>query len=52
MLQDMAVRTASTLISEETGRKLKTVTVNEIRTEINETDSDYDREKLQERLAK
>ncbi|HRE49532.1 MAG TPA: chaperonin GroEL [Aggregatilineales bacterium] len=84
MLQDIAVLTGGTVISEETGRKLENVTINdlgrarkvvatkedttvvdgagdeaairgrvaEIRTEIDRTTSDYDREKLQERLAK
>jgi chaperonin GroEL len=84
MLNDIAVLTGGTVISEETGRKLETVTmsdlgragkitstkeatvlvdgagdptaiqgrINEIRKEIELTPSDYDREKLQERLAK
>ncbi|MDZ4158246.1 MAG: chaperonin GroEL, partial [Anaerolineaceae bacterium] len=84
MLQDVAVLTGATVISEETGRKLETVTVadlgraekvvsdkdnttiiggkgeeaqikgriEQIRIEIDKTTSDYDREKLQERLAK
>ncbi len=84
MLQDIAVLTGGTVISEETGRKLETVTLNdlgraakvtstkedtvivdgagdekaikgrieEIRKEIELSTSDYDREKLQERLAK
>jgi len=84
MLEDMAVLTGGTLISEETGRKLesieltdlgtvKRVTITkenttfvdgagnkkhiearcaEIRGQIEETSSEYDREKLQERLAK
>src|SRR5690242_1516126 len=84
MLQDMAILTGGTVISEEVGLKLENsdldllgrarkivVTkdettivdgagdpeqisgrVNQIRTEIENTDSDYDREKLQERLAK
>ncbi len=84
MLQDIAVLTGATVISEETGRKLETVTVadlgraekvvsdkdnttliggkgeevqikgriEQIRIEIEKTTSDYDREKLQERLAK
>jgi chaperonin GroEL len=84
MLQDIAVLTGATVISEETGRKLETVTVadlgraekvvsdkdnttivggkgkeeeihgriEQIRIEIDKTTSDYDREKLQERLAK
>ena len=84
MLQDIAVLTGATVISEETGRKLETTTVqdlgtaekvqsdkdnttviggkgdskaikgriDQIRVEIDKTTSDYDREKLQERLAK
>ncbi|HEX4702574.1 MAG TPA: chaperonin GroEL [Pseudonocardiaceae bacterium] len=84
MLQDMAILTGGTLISEDVGLKLDsadlsllgrarkvTVTkdettivegagdaeqiqgrVNQIRAEIEKSDSDYDREKLQERLAK
>jgi chaperonin GroEL len=84
MLQDIAVLTGGTVISEETGRKLETVTlddlgraakvvstkddttiidgageeaaihgrIEEIRREIDNSTSDYDREKLQERLAK
>jgi chaperonin GroEL len=84
MLRDIAVLTGGTVISEETGRKLETVTledlgraakvvsskddttvvdgmgdeaaikgrIEEIRIEIENSTSDYDREKLQERLAK
>ncbi len=84
MLQDIAILTGASVISEETGRKLDTATVqdlgtaekvqsdkdnttiiggkgdskeikariNQIRVEIEKTTSDYDREKLQERLAK
>ncbi|PTW90698.1 chaperonin GroEL [Microbacteriaceae bacterium MWH-Ta3] len=84
MLQDIAILTGGTVISEELGIKLDGVTldmlgtarkiviskdettivegggtpeavagrVNQIRAEIEKTDSDYDREKLQERLAK
>ena len=84
MLEDMATLTGATVISEEVGRKLDTVTVddlgrarrvvatkenttfvdgggsedairgriNQIRAQIDDTTSDYDREKLQERLAK
>jgi chaperonin GroEL len=84
MLRDIAILTGGTVISEETGRKLETVTVQdlgraakvvstkedttvvdgageesaiqgrieEIRKEIELSTSDYDREKLQERLAK
>jgi len=84
MLQDIAILTGATVISEETGRKLETVAIEDlgqaekvvsnkddttiisgkgdakaikgrieqIRVEIDNTTSDYDREKLQERLAK
>ncbi len=84
MLQDIAVLTGASVISEETGRKLETTTIadlgraekvvadkdnttvvggkgeekeirgriEQIRVEIDKTTSDYDREKLQERLAK
>jgi chaperonin GroEL len=84
MMNDIATLTGGTVISEETGRKLETVTLNdlghaakvtatkentvivdgagdekaikgrieEIRKEIELSTSDYDREKLQERLAK
>jgi chaperonin GroEL len=84
MLQDIAVLTGGQVISEETGRKLETTTVQdlgraekvvsdkenttivggkgkkgdiegrikEIRIEIDKSTSDYDKEKLQERLAK
>ncbi|HEV8560294.1 MAG TPA: chaperonin GroEL [Actinophytocola sp.] len=84
MLQDMAILTGGTVISEDVGLKLENsdisllgkarkivVTkdettivegdgdaeqiqgrVNQIRAEIDKSDSDYDREKLQERLAK
>ncbi len=84
MLQDIAILTGGTVISEETGRKLETATlqdlgradkvvvdkenttiiggkgkksavearINEIRAEIEKATSDYDKEKLQERLAK
>ena len=84
MLNDIAVLTGGTVISEETGRKLETVVlqdlgraakvvstkedtvivdgageeskikgrIEEIRREIDASTSDYDREKLQERLAK
>jgi len=84
MLQDIAVLTGGTVISEEVGRKLDSVTVEDlgrarrviadkdnttivegkgeakdiearikqIRTEIDISTSDYDKEKLQERLAK
>ena len=84
MLQDMAILTGGTVISEEVGLKLDATTldllgrarkvvvtkdettivegsgddemikgrVNQIRAESEKSDSDYDREKLQERLAK
>ena len=84
MLQDIAVLTGGEVISEETGRKLESTTVQdlgraekvvsdkenttliggkgkksniegrikEIRIEIDKSTSDYDKEKLQERLAK
>jgi chaperonin GroEL len=84
MLQDIATLTGGTVITEELGRKLESVTVadlgragkvvsnkndttiidgagdekqikgrvDEIRVEIENSTSDYDREKLQERLAK
>ena len=84
MLQDIAILTGGTVISEEVGLKLEAATldllgkarnvvitkdettivegsgddemikgrVNQIKAEIENTDSDYDREKLQERLAK
>ena len=84
MLDDIAVLTGGTVISEEIGRKLDTVTaedlghcrrvvatkeettfvegrgsedaiqgrIKQIKAQIDETTSDFDREKLQERLAK
>ncbi len=84
MLQDIAILTGATVISEEVGLKLEAATMdflgharkvviakedtvivegsgdaeqikgrgNQIRAEIEKSDSDYDREKLQERLAK
>jgi len=84
MLQDIAILTGGTVISEETGRKLESATlqdlgrcdkvvatkddttivgghgsdedikgrINQIKAEIEVSTSDYDREKLQERLAK
>jgi chaperonin GroEL len=84
MLQDIATVTGATLINEETGRKLDSITVedfgrarkvtatkedctivegkgseaeiegriHQIRTRIEDTSSEFDREKLQERLAK
>jgi len=84
MLEDIAVLTGGTVISEDLGMKLETVKINDlgrakkitvdkenttivegagdtssiqgrikqIKTQMEETSSDYDREKLQERLAK
>ncbi|MDP6669223.1 MAG: chaperonin GroEL [Candidatus Krumholzibacteria bacterium] len=84
MLEDIAILTGGTLVSEEMGRKLDSVTledlgsakritidkenttivegageegavsarVNQLRKQIEDTTSDYDREKLQERMAK
>ena len=84
MLQDIAILTGGTVITEEMGRKLESVTIDDlgkaekvvstkddttivggkgdvsgikgrieqIRVEIDKSTSDYDREKLQERLAK
>ncbi|MBG81902.1 MAG: chaperonin GroEL [SAR202 cluster bacterium] len=84
MLEDIAILTGGTVISEEIGRKLDSITLDdlgkckqvvvskdettfvdgdgsadaltgrkaEIETQIADTTSDYDREKLQERLAK
>jgi len=84
MLQDIAILTGGTVITEEMGRKLESVTmedlgraekvistkddttivggqgdlaaikgrIDQIRVEIDKSTSDYDREKLQERLAK
>ncbi len=84
MLQDIAILTGASVISEETGRKLDSAALDdlgtcdrvvvkkedttvvggtgsksaiqgrmkEIQTQVDETTSDYDREKLQERLAK
>jgi len=84
MLQDIAILTGGTVISEEMGRKLETATIsdlgradkvvatkedttiiggkgkeedikariNQIKAEIEVSTSDYDKEKLQERLAK
>jgi chaperonin GroEL len=84
MLQDIAILTGATVISEETGRKLESATladlgvaekvistkddttviggkgdapqikgrIEQIRVEIDQSTSDYDKEKLNERLAK
>jgi chaperonin GroEL len=84
MLEDIAILTGGTVISEETGRRLDSATlddfgqarrvsstkddttiveghgfesaiqarINQIKTQIEDTTSEYDREKLQERMAK
>ena len=84
MMQDIAILTGATMISEETGRKIESIAIadlgraekivstkddttiiggkgdtkaikgriDQIRVEIDKSTSDYDREKLQERLAK
>ena len=84
MLEDIAILTGGTVISEERGYKLENATldhlgsvssvsidkdnttlvggkgdendikarINQLKTQIEDSDSDYDREKLQERLAK
>lgn len=84
MLEDIAILTGGTVVSEDIGMKLESITVdqlgtakkitvdkenttivegageheaiqgrvNQIKAQIDETSSDYDREKLQERLAK
>ena len=63
MLQDIAILTGGKVISQEVGLELKDATldmlkneiaarVDQIKTEIANTTSDFDREKLQERLAK
>ena len=66
MLQDLAILTGGQVISEEVGLKLENTTLDLLGSakriiitkdettviEIDNTDSDYDREKLQERLAK
>ena len=66
MLKDIATLTGGQVISEELGLDLKDATIEDgmgekdaiearvaqIRTQIEETTSDFDREKLQERLAK
>ena len=84
MLEDIAILTGGTVISEETGRKLDSATINDmgacrritatkdectfvegkgseeaikgrigqIKTQIEDTTSEFDREKLQERMAK
>ncbi len=58
MLEDIAILTGGKVISEDLGIKLENVKmddlgrVKQIRAQVEETTSDYDREKLQERLAK
>src|ERR687890_1385461 len=61
MLQDMAILTGGQVVSEEIGLKLENIGIELLgkarkvvvtKDEIDNTDSDYDREKLQERLAK
>ena len=61
MLQDMAILTGAQVVSDELGLKLDSIDMSVLGTakkvivskdEIANTDSDYDREKLQERLAK
>jgi chaperonin GroEL len=54
MLQDIAILTGGQVISVEGGGKEDDIKgrINQIKSEIEKTDSDYDREKLQERLAK
>lgn len=84
MLQDIAILTGGTVVSEDTGRKLDSVTledcgraekvwadkdncriiggkgnkvtlearIKQLRSELDSTTSDYDKEKIQERLAK
>jgi len=66
MLEDIAILTGGQVVSEEIGLKLENLQlvegvgaedaikgrINQIKNEIENTDSDYDREKLQERLAK
>jgi chaperonin GroEL len=63
MLEDIAILTGGQVVSEDIGIKLesitlqdlgkaKRITVKQIRAQIDDTTSDYDREKLQERLAK
>ncbi|ODU46231.1 MAG: molecular chaperone GroEL [Lysobacteraceae bacterium SCN 69-123] len=56
MLEDMAILTGGTVISEEVGLQLEKAgiqaRIKQIKAQIEETSSDYDREKLQERVAK
>src|SRR6186713_3327450 len=52
MLQDIAVLTGGTVISDEVGLQLEKATIESIRQQAEEATSDYDKEKLQERVAK
>src|SRR5581483_7826785 len=73
MLEDLAILTGGTAITEDLGRRAKNVTIDkdhttivdgagdaaaiagrvrQLRAQVEDTSSDYDREKLQERLAK
>ena len=56
MLEDIAILTGGQVIAEEVGLTLEKATIDarvkSIRTQIDEASSDYDKEKLQERLAK
>ncbi|MCA1833524.1 MAG: molecular chaperone GroEL [Actinobacteria bacterium] len=52
MLQDIAILTNGQVISGKGDKEQIKGRINQIKAEIEKTDSDYDREKLQERLAK
>src|SRR5579872_7180647 len=58
MLEDISILTGAKAIMEETGIKLDSIKledlgrIKQLRTQVEDTTSDYDREKLQERLAK
>ncbi|CAI8007450.1 60 kDa chaperonin 2 [Geodia barretti] len=56
MLEDIAILTGGTVISEETGRhgseEAIQARISQIKAQIEDTTSEYDREKLQERMAK
>ena len=52
MLEDIAILTGGTVISSDLGLELKDASMQQIKKQIEETKSDFDREKLQERLAK
>jgi chaperonin GroEL len=56
MLDDIAVLTGGKAITEDLGLKLENISIEDLgqakRVTIERTDSDYDKEKLQERLAK